>query len=142
MQPTTFKEKILLEADINSDSPIKSISIILNDKAQGIIPNGKSEYKISEELALTPGSNNVSISVSNESGDTITEPKKVYYVNEKRLALVIGNSKYEQKEYALDRPMNDAKDMAEKLESSSLGFEVITCYDANLGSARFCVGRR
>jgi uncharacterized caspase-like protein len=49
--------------------------------------------------------------------------------NQKRVALVIGNSNYRQKD-SLKNPLNDANDMAAAL--SELGFEVIKVVDADL----------
>ena len=50
-------------------------------------------------------------------------------VSDKRIALVIGNGRY-QKVSQLDNPVNDATDMAVVLQG--LGFEVIKGTDTNL----------
>ena len=53
----------------------------------------------------------------------------------KRLALVIGNAKYQQR--PLDNSVNDANDMSRALKAS--GFEVIDVRDANLSQMRAAV---
>jgi hypothetical protein len=59
---------------------------------------------------------------------------KASYVG-KRLALVIGNSKYSQR--PLDNPVNDANDVSKALKST--GFEVIDVRDATLSQMRTAV---
>lgn len=60
---------------------------------------------------------------------TAVKPK----ISEKRIALVIGNGKY-QHVSALDNPVNDATDISAALKA--LGFEVITGTDTNLVQMR------
>lgn len=57
-----------------------------------------------------------------------------FYRNEKRYALVIGNSQYPKKIGELKNPVNDATDMAAELEKSN--FEVQLLTDATYGQIR------
>ncbi len=56
------------------------------------------------------------------------------YKDEKRIALVIGNSNYSKEIGVLKNPVNDATDFAESLKS--MNFEVILITDASYGKIR------
>jgi tetratricopeptide (TPR) repeat protein len=63
-----------------------------------------------------------------------TSPLQEMYKNEKRYALVIGNSGYPRQIGALKNPLNDATDIAEELKNSH--FDVILLTDATYGQIR------
>jgi hypothetical protein len=63
-----------------------------------------------------------------QTANTINQEKPVILTGQKRYALVVGNSDY--KASPLKNPVNDAKDMASKLEE--YGFEVKKLFDASL----------
>lgn len=63
---------------------------------------------------------------------TFTTPAAIPIMAERRVALVVGNSRY--KNNPLDNPTNDAQDMSSTLKS--LGFQVIIVEDANLRKIR------
>jgi len=61
-------------------------------------------------------------------------PLEELYKNEKRFALVIGNSNYSKSIGALKNPVNDASDFAEALKS--MNFDVTLVTDASYGKIR------
>ena len=93
------------------------------------------DKSINKSVNLRQGINEFVVTATNLGGTTISETVRIQYGNilpeqkEKRIALVIGNSKYKMKELVLANPVNDLKTMKILLES--LGFEVDTALDLN-----------
>ena len=90
------------------------------------------------ELTLHEGLNTVRVEATNRAGTGVREQTVTYTLSrdaiirtnaEKRLALIIGNSKYIDRDKQLSNPANDATDMAQKLVA--LGFDTIIVTDAN-----------
>jgi len=76
-------------------------------------------------VVLREGENNVFVVATNEAGTALSEERLIMYhpaLNEKRLALVIGNAAYLNK-VSLRNPVNDANLMEATLKE--LGFDVI-----------------
>jgi uncharacterized caspase-like protein len=73
-------------------------------------------------VLMNVGDNVVEIMASNASGRTIYSEKTIHFFSDKRMALVIGNSKYSKS--PLRNPENDAQAMAQVLKE--LGFEVMS----------------
>ena len=135
--PTTNEKQFALKAGIKSLSKIESWSVTVNGVIErGVNPVMNDNYSmmIDKPLTLAEGNNIIKIEVKNAGGVAMTE-KKVTYIAEKatldihqrRIALVMGNAKYRDSDKRLNNPVNDATDVAEKLES--LGFTVIPAYD-------------
>lgn len=78
---------------------------------------------------MIEGNNTIKISVTTDAGSIYEERKVIYIKEEKRLALVIGNSNYSDGWDPLRCSIKDAKDMEAKLRA--LGFVVITAFDAD-----------
>ena len=134
---TVDKKEYQLKLGIKSSSKIEDVSITVNGSQSRGINTVKSDgydQTINRTLALSEGTNNIVVSVRNADG-TATSTKVVTYqantaVQEvstgKRIALVMGNSNYTNSS-ALKNPVNDATDVAKKLEA--LGFTVIRSLD-------------
>jgi hypothetical protein len=128
---------------LKSKSPLKGLKLFINgeipdDKISfDILPTENSnEYRINRKITLNEGNNQIKIVAQNGIESTTSEPRTINYsilriddgYEEKRLALVIGNADYVNAN-ALANPVNDAK--AVKLALQSLGFTVMSCYDAD-----------
>ncbi|MGX5857326.1 caspase family protein [Dyadobacter jiangsuensis] len=95
--------------------------------------------RISQQIALKEGKNSIRLIASNKSGAAPSESLSILYEKaKKRIALVIGNSKY-QSGSKLQNPENDAKAISQKL--TGLGFTVIERIDANQGDLRAAVAQ-
>ena len=95
--------------------------------------------QISQQVALKEGKNSIRLIASNGSGASHSETLSILYEkSKKRIALVIGNSKY-QSGSKLQNPENDAKAISQKL--TGLGFNVIERIDANQGDLRAAVAQ-
>ena len=102
--PVSTKKQYNLKAGIKSTSKIKSWTVKINGVTErGIKPVIADGYdlKIDKTLSLAEGNNTIRIEVGNASGVAVFE-KNVFYnaspaqslvSNEKRIALIIGNSK-------------------------------------------------
>lgn len=129
-----------LSISIKSPSKIEYVSVYINGQLErGIVvsqtTNG--DMEIVRTVTLQEGQNIIKIEVKNKDGVSITEKTVTYTpqsfspvtVNQKRIALVIGNSNYTNAT-KLPNPANDATDVASKLRS--LGFEVIEKHDLTI----------
>ena len=135
--PTTTEKQFALRAGIKSTSKIESWTVTVNDVVErGINPVKNDGYSmaIDKVLTLAEGNNVIKIEVRNAGGVAMTEKNVVYtakhvasVVRQKRIALVMGNANYRDADKRLKNPVNDANDVAEKLES--LGFKVIRSLD-------------
>lgn len=123
----TDKDSLHVTANISSTSKIGKVKLIVNNKEMSIDVIGDTYFELDKTLTLDKGNNEIVLSVTNAAGETVTTPQKVNL--EKKIALVIGNSKYRAKGGELTKPYNDANDLAEKLVS--LGYEVNRCIDAD-----------
>jgi len=119
-----------LRAGVKSDSKITNVSVVVNN-GRGIAPvtNNGYDFEINQNVSLNYGNNTITVSVTNVGGTTSKSlsvyvsggnSNNNYQTTEKRVALVIGNAKYDKA--PLKNPVNDATDLAEKLKS--LGFNV------------------
>ena len=82
------------------------------------------DYTLERTIKLDIGENNIKIIAENNIGNTTSDNRTIIYsgsAQEKRYALVIGNSDYSSA--PLRNPVNDAKAIAAELED--LGFEVM-----------------
>lgn len=138
--PTSVKNERLLKFGIKSKSKIEDVTVTVNgSQARGVktVESDKYQMVMEQSVRLVEGANRIVVSLRNGDGITTKErieyygditPKPVF--NDKRIALIIGNSNYSKPEMKLKNPENDAKDIAKKLES--LGFHVILKLDATL----------
>lgn len=101
--------------------------------------NSQCDYSYEFNLDLNPGRNEVKAVVKNEGGSSASDLRLINFEvgdgvqNQKRVALVIGNSAY-QNVAPLRNASNDAKLMTDVLKD--LGFEVITAIDADRNAMR------
>ncbi len=138
---STTDNKAKLELCITSQADIKEVIVYLNDKPvyKNVASRGfktvtsKCDKTVECEIELEPGQNVIYATIKNDGGTTtdkryITLEKSDRLSEEKRLALVIGNSAY-QYILALPNPKNDATLMSQTLQE--LGFETMTATDMN-----------
>lgn len=118
------------------DSGIREVKI--NDKQATVYSDGS----FTGMVALTKGSNAITVVAIDNNNQvatktfqvqrketTTTDNKPITNTNEKRVALVIGNSNYKSSASLGENPINDANDMAATLEN--LGFTVIKGIDTD-----------
>lgn len=131
--PTTTEKQYSLKAGIKSASRIVSWNVMLNgvvDRGINPVHNDGYAMTIDKKLTLSEGNNTIKIEVRNAGGVATMEKNIIYHatnnstnLKEKRIALVIGNEKYESNSFPnLPNALNDARSMYAKLES--LGFEM------------------
>ena len=135
---TSGSDRIMIEACIKSPSSLVSVDVLVNGDSRGKdrvfekSSTGACDYIYKRFIDLKEGiENKVTIIAENEAGSNDSDPIKIIYskaITEKRLALVIGNSRYNNKQ-PLKNPENDANLMAGTLQS--LDFKVIK--KTNLG---------
>lgn len=131
----TTQKNYNLKISVKSSSKIEDVAIYINDEVHrglnAVINDGYTS-KIEKTLSLGEGNNNIKVVVKNSAGTSTIEKNivlKSNYVqpaNDKRIALIIGNSNYKDGN-KLANPVNDATDIANKLEK--LGFDVIKVLD-------------
>lgn len=135
---STSQRQYTLDAGVKSESRIDAWTVSVNGVAERGISAVKADgydLRINKTLALQPGDNVIRIEVTNAGGTAVEErtvgctsaEKTVPAGSERRIALVVGNSKYKGNVGKLDNPRNDAADIALKLRK--LGFEVTSLYD-------------
>lgn len=134
---TVNKREYPMKVGVKSDTKVEEVNVTVNGSLSRGINTVKSDgynLTIDRTLALSEGVNSIVVSVRNGDGTT-TSTKTITYqasntVQEvsrgKRIALVMGNSNYTNSS-PLKNPVNDATDIAKKLES--LGFVVIRSLD-------------
>lgn len=131
----TYQKKYNLQIGVNSSSKVEDVTIYVNEEVfRGInaVINDGYTSKIERTLALGEGNNLIKVSVRNASGiasiekSIVVKSNDVQPSNERRIALIIGNSNYTG-DNKLSNPVNDATDMARKLEQ--LGFVVVKALD-------------
>lgn len=125
-----------LKIGVNSTSKIEDVTIYQNGElSRGVTPINNDGYSfvIDKTLTLADGSNIVKVIVRNAAGISTIEKSVVFTSilpldNSRRIALVMGNADYKGLN-KLNNPVNDATDIANKLES--LGFHVIRALNQN-----------
>lgn len=137
LSPTTetLQKSYSLKIGVNSPSKIEDITIYVNGEVyrgiNAVVDDGYTS-KIEKVLSLGEGNNLIKASVKNAAGlssiekTIIVKSNDVQPANNRRLALIIGNSNYKN-DNKLTNPVNDATDMANKLEK--LGFDVVKALD-------------
>ena len=139
----TSSPTFVVNAIVNSETPISDAEIIVNGEhnvKRGIklVTANKYTIPIKETIHLREGINTIQIFARNASGSYTTDALSIDYVKpspivarENRIALVIGNDKYEDRRFSpLRNAKNDAVDMAAKLRE--LDFTVIEKKDVKL----------
>jgi hypothetical protein len=147
------KPDYTVKACIKSETPLSKTNLYVNNVLQNdsrgfeVVPDDGCDNTVERKITLKKGTNQIKLEVQNRGGTTTAEIRTVIYEEpvvvtntnptntnptntttsskEKRLALVIGNSKYEKS--PLRNPVNDARSMESTLKK--LGFEVIKIED-------------
>lgn len=132
--------KMKVELCVASKEAIKEVLLYVNGEVKGKkvntrgfkLTNAKCDFSFDFDIELDPGDNVIYATVKNDGGittsdkRTITLKKSDKISEEQRVALVIGNSAY-QNISALPNPTNDAKLMGSTLQQ--LGFETMIVTD-------------
>lgn len=138
---TTTDRRIDFKAGIKSDSQITSWNLTLNgvlERGINAVKNDGYDMVIDRNLKLVDGENLIRLEVINGSGSAVAErvivctaanpsPSPKPQPSERRIALVVGNANYTDSDKRLKNSLNDATDVANKLET--LGFDVIRSFD-------------
>ncbi len=129
-----------VKAGVKSTSKIKRSEITINGllfRDLSIVEDDGYDMRIDKTVVLNKGRNTIVISAKNDNGTAKIEKNitydPTYSINtpqtyDKRVALIIGNSNYNDSDKSLRNPKNDATDISAKLRT--LGFDVITIIDA------------
>lgn len=128
---TTTASSVNLKVCVNSETDLEQVKYFLNDKlianntARGFTVVAENcDNTLQYSVELTPGKNELRVEVRNGAGEAKSTPRTINYnpavSKEKRYALIIGNSDYQ--ESPLRNPANDANAMANALKE--LGFQV------------------
>jgi len=132
---TSSVEQVTLKVCVKSAVPLTAVKIYVNDQLQVsdaargyTIVSAECDFTVERAVNLNRGANRVKVEVTNSGGTAFTTvrninytPSEVAITDQKRLALIIGNSEYDSS--PLRNPENDASSMAAELEA--LGFEVM-----------------
>ena len=134
---TANKKEYLMKLGIKSKSKVEEVNVTVNGElTRGIktVASDGYDLTVNRTLSLSEGLNRIVVSVRNGDGISTSEKVITYQgnnptpvFNDKRIALVIGNSEYQGNINSLANPRNDAEDITSKLKS--LGFEVNVLYD-------------
>lgn len=137
---TTDKKDVNVKLGIKSKTKIEDVKLTINGvTSRGIKTIASDEYDMIVEniITLGDGANRIVASVRNAEGISTSEKVITYkgelpkpIINERRIALVVGNSNYSNSVLNLRNPKNDATLVAETLEK--LGFDVIVKTDVSL----------
>jgi len=136
-----------IKACVKSDIPVKSLDVYINGSLmRGYIvvesTNVGCAAVVDKKVKLKKGENSIYIVAKNKSGSTTSETIFVTYgsaiKDQKRIALIIGNSEYENVG-SLKNPKNDATDMAAALKR--LNFDVELLSDADFEKLGMAVDR-
>jgi hypothetical protein len=134
----TDKSDAQVKICIKSAEEPQNVQIFVNNELQvnnatrGFsVVSSNCDYTIERSIKLKPGDNNLKVVVENGAGKTESSIRTIKLntstnINEKRYALIIGNSSYPSA--PLKNPVNDATDMAAELKK--LGFEVMVYTNA------------
>ena len=132
-----------ISGTVRSETSLTGLTVFVNGKAPEdnktflVLPTEKgNEFRISRNIMLNEGLNEIKIESRNQNGTSLSETRSVYYnitringeYSEKRLALVIGNSDYSNAAY-LQNPVNDANSVAQAL--TDVGFTVLKYLNAD-----------
>jgi len=150
---------VIIEPDINNGFKVtqaKTIRVtgkaidndgVYNVTANGIEANLQSGGYFSVDVPLAVGNNTISVSATDTKMKSSTKTFGVkrksiaivntYTTNEKRVALVFGNSNYYGAGNLGENPINDAKDIASTLKS--IGFSVVLKTDATLSTMNMAI---
>jgi uncharacterized caspase-like protein len=125
-----------------------SFSSLTDSRGLEVVPDDGCDNTVERKIQLKKGANQIKLEVVNKGGTTVAEMRTINYEEptqqvvvkentsnipqEKRLALIIGNGKYEKS--PLKNPVNDARSMEKSLKS--LGFDVLKHEDLNLESMK------
>ena len=127
---TVFNQQMTVKLQIRSSYLIKNVALLNNHIVQVInysLTKNDPWFNLTYNQLLEPGSNAIEIRFDNEDNQHLAVTRNIFYINEKRLALIIGNADYTFG--SLSNPVNDARAMNEMLRK--MGFEVMEFENLN-----------
>ena len=108
---------------------------LTKEEPKKIIPVQKEEVVAKKEEPKTESINSTTVTTgTSTSASSIVSSLADFYKDEKRFALVIGNSNYPKSIGALKNPVNDATDFAKELQLSNFDVHLLT--NATYGQMR------
>jgi hypothetical protein len=128
---TVFIPNMTVKLAIRSTSSLKNIVLRNNNIDQVInysLTKTDQNYNLTYNQQLEQGNNTIEIKFNNEDNQPLTETRNIFYISEKRLALIIGNADYVFGG-SLSNPVNDARSMEDILKK--VGFEVMKYENLN-----------
>lgn len=138
-QPNSQQKKYSFKVGVKSESKIEEVCVYINgnlntDRGIVAIANDGYDMTINRDVTLINGSNIIKVVVKNADGESFSERTVTYSerkndltIQQRKIALVMGNADYMDADKKLKNPVNDATDLAAKLER--LGFTVIRSLD-------------
>ncbi len=130
-------DKVVLASRSTPDNAAKTEPAAVKKDDPAKKNNTTTVAKKEEPVALTSNTSTAKTPVQQSAGSqsVSSQPSLAeFYKDEKRFALVIGNSSYPKTIGALRNPVNDATDMAKELQNSN--FEVDLLTNATYGQMR------
>lgn len=130
-------DKVVLASRSTPDNAAKTEPAAVKKDDPAKKNNTTTVAKKEESVALTSNTSTAKTPVHQSAGSqsVSSQPSLAeFYKDEKRFALVIGNSSYPKTIGALRNPVNDATDMAKELQNSN--FEVDLLTNATYGQMR------
>ena len=130
-----------VKAGIKSTSKVKTVEVTVNGQLfrdLSVVEDDGYDLSIDKTIVLNKGQNTIVIRAKNDNGSAKIEKSITYDPtynpkpipsSDKRIALIIGNSNYNDSDKSLRNPKNDATDISAKLRT--LGFDVTTVIDAS-----------
>ena len=130
-------DKVVLASRSTPDNAAKTEPVAVKKDDPAKKNNTTTVAKKEEPVVLTSNTSTAKTPVQQSAGSqsVSSQPSLAeFYKDEKRFALVIGNSSYPKTIGALRNPVNDATDMAKELQNSN--FEVDLLTNATYGQMR------
>jgi hypothetical protein len=128
---TVYNPGMSIKLTIRSSALLKNI-VLLNNNIEQVINYNLTKtdqyYSLTYNQQLEQGTNLIEIRFNNEDNQKIAETRSVFYVSEKRLALIIGNADYVYGGF-LSNPVNDVRAMEDILKK--VGFDVLKYENVN-----------
>jgi hypothetical protein len=137
----TDKSDATVKICVKSAEELQNFQVYVNDKLQvdnatrGFsVVSSSCDYTIERSVKLDPGDNRIKVVAVNGAGKTESTIRTIKYTvvsnsNQKRYALVIGNSNYATA--PLKNPVNDAKAIGDELKNMNFDVMVYTNLSAN-----------
>ena len=131
-------QSLSVSVEVKSESKLTDCRLTMgsgNDRGMALVPAATGYNRtLKQTLTLREGVNTLTVTATNAAGTTVerrtvtyTPPVRPVASKQSRIALVMGNANYNDKDMCLANPVNDANAVASALQK--LGFTVIRATD-------------